>query len=85
MGKLIVKNNYILYKNGPFIPFYKFIFILLNPFNWEKISKKWLIYSFKEFLPKKFKYPKKEFDYFMCKFQKRIEWFKEFNYVKNKQ
>lgn len=75
-----MKNNWNCYKNGPFMPFNKWIIQILNPLRWHKINLKWVCWSIKENLPKKFKYPKMEFDYFMDKFSKRIEWFKEYGY-----
>lgn len=80
--KLIFKNNWCCYKNGPFTPLHQFILNTINPFNWKNISWRWVKWSIKNNLPHKFKYPKQEFDYFMNKYKTRTEWFKEYKYKK---
>lgn len=78
-----LSNNYTCYKNGKFTTLPFFLIELIKFWRWRRFSKRWMLFSFRQLLTlnfRKFKYPKMEFDYFMNKFSKRYEWFKEYKY-----
>lgn len=78
-------NRYSCYRNGPYYNGFRFLLELIKFWKWNRMKFIWIIWSVKHFFTvhfKKFKYPKMEFDYFMSKFIKRTEWFKEYRYDK---